>query len=65
MEHRLSNHEFAWDRMEILNEEHIYGKRMISEMIFIKRQINGLNLQSDTEGLHHTYLALIDNLTKI
>lgn len=51
-DHRLNNHEFVWDNVEILDEENTYGKRLMSEMIFIKRQTNSLNLQSDTKSLH-------------
>lgn len=64
-DHRLSGHEFAWNNVEILDEERIYGKRLMSEMIFIRRQTNSLNLQSDTENLHHAYLTLVENLPKI
>lgn len=49
--------------MKILNEEPIYEKRL-SEMIFIKKQKNSLNLQSDTENLH-AYLTLVENLSKV
>jgi len=64
-DHRLNNHEFAWDKVEVLDEERIYRKRLMSEMIFITRQTNGLNLQSDTDNLHHAYLTLVENLPKI
>ncbi|XP_070169669.1 uncharacterized protein [Polyergus mexicanus] len=63
-DHRPNNHEFAWDEVEVLDEERIYGKRLMSEMIFITRQTNSLNLQSDTENLHHAYLRLVE-LSKI
>ncbi|KMQ83069.1 hypothetical protein RF55_21023 [Lasius niger] len=64
-DHRLNNHEFTWDNVEVLDEEHIYWKRLISEMIFIKRQNTYLNLQSDTESLHYSYLTIVENLPKI
>ncbi|EFN73564.1 hypothetical protein EAG_08052, partial [Camponotus floridanus] len=49
-EHRLNfDHEFKWDEVKILDKESFYNKRLISEMICIKRQQNGLNLQTDTE----------------
>ncbi|KMQ83798.1 hypothetical protein RF55_19076 [Lasius niger] len=64
-DHRLKNYEFTWDKVEVLDEERIYGKRLMSEIIFIKRQTNSLNLQSDTENLHHAYLTLVENLPKI
>ncbi|EFN66120.1 hypothetical protein EAG_10640, partial [Camponotus floridanus] len=47
-EHRLNfNHEFKWDDVKILDRETFYYKRLISEMIYIKRQHNGLNSQTD------------------
>jgi len=47
-DHRLkSKHEFDWDNVKVLDEE-IYNKRLISEMIFIKKQEHGLNAQTDT-----------------
>ncbi|EFN62053.1 hypothetical protein EAG_01370, partial [Camponotus floridanus] len=50
-EHRALNHTFDFDDVEILDEEAFLGKRLISEMIYIKRQKNALNLQSDTVKL--------------
>ena len=50
-EHRVSyGHDFEWEDMEILDTEPIFAKRLTSEMLFIKRQRNGINLQTDTEG---------------
>jgi len=38
-EHRLEfSHDFDWDDVEILDEEIYYNKRIISEMIHIKKQ---------------------------
>ncbi|EFN72003.1 hypothetical protein EAG_06100, partial [Camponotus floridanus] len=49
-EHRLNfDHEFKWDDVKILDKESFYNKRLISEMLCIKRQRNGLNLQTDTD----------------
>jgi len=50
-------HEFDWDDVEILDSERYLGKRLISEMMFIKRQNNALNLQSNSEYLHHAYVS--------
>jgi len=37
--HRLEyNHDFDWDNVEMLDEEINYNKRLISEMIHIKKQ---------------------------
>jgi len=43
-----SRHEFDWDNVKILDEEMNYNKRLISEMIFIKKQKHSLNAQMDT-----------------
>jgi len=50
-EHWLNhNHDFEWDKVEIINNEPSYRKRLISEMIYIKKkQQQGLNKQSDTD----------------
>jgi len=36
------------------------GKRLISEMLHIKKQTNSLNFQTDTEDLHVAYLLIIN-----
>ena len=65
-EHRINlQHDFDWDNITILDHEPIYHKRLISEMLYIKRQKNSLNLQTDTEGLHQSYFTAIDSLPKI
>jgi len=54
--HRLQDHDFYWDGVHILNNEPSWYKRMISEMIYIKTQSNGLqwNKQSDRNTLTRT-----------
>ncbi|XP_077278940.1 uncharacterized protein LOC143906618 [Temnothorax americanus] len=65
-EHRLeSGHDFEWNAVEILDSEPYINKRLISEMICIKRQKNGLNMQTDTEDLPENYLDVIEGLPKI
>ncbi|XP_071579118.1 uncharacterized protein [Temnothorax nylanderi] len=65
-EHRVEcNHDFDWKNVEILDHESYYYKRSVSEMICIKRQAKGLNLQTDAEGLPDTYLSVIERLSKI
>ncbi|KYM95692.1 hypothetical protein ALC62_13658 [Cyphomyrmex costatus] len=62
-EHRLKyGHDFQWDNIKILDEEPCYRKRLISEMLHIKRQKNSLNLQTDTEGLHDAYVPIINKV---
>ncbi|KYN14550.1 hypothetical protein ALC57_13247, partial [Trachymyrmex cornetzi] len=64
-EHRLEHtHDFDWDSVRILDQEQILNKRLISEMIFIRNQKNGLNIQSDTESLTKAYDFLFDNNKK-
>ncbi|XP_018347291.1 PREDICTED: uncharacterized protein LOC108751554 [Trachymyrmex septentrionalis] len=62
-EHRLLyNHDFQWDDVQILDEEPSYRKRLISEMLHIKKQKNSLNLQTDTESLHKAYIPIINKV---
>jgi len=62
-DHRLNdNHEFDWDNVEILDNERYLSKRLISEMLHITRQKNSLNLQSDTEFLHHAWVSVLGKL---
>jgi len=57
-EHRLQfNHDFDWEDVEILDVERNFNKRLISEMINIKCQKNGINLQSDIEALDYVYFS--------
>jgi len=59
-EHRLDNdHEINWREVKIVDTEPSYGKRILSEMIHIKKQSHGLNKQSDTELLSDAYLPII------
>lgn len=59
--HKLDfSHDFDWDNVRILDGEPSYGKRLISEMVFIKRQRAGLNNQNDTERLPDSYLPIIN-----
>ncbi|KYN41623.1 hypothetical protein ALC56_03983 [Trachymyrmex septentrionalis] len=59
--HRLQ-WEDGWDEVEILDEEPCYRRRLVSEMINIKKQKNSLNLQTDTDGLHKAYIPIINRV---
>jgi len=64
--HRLEfGHNFNWEEPEIWDRESSLGKRLVAEMLFIKRQRNSLNLQSDMEGLHHVFATIIDKLSRV
>jgi len=59
--HKLDHdHMIDWRNANILDSEQSYYKRMVSEMIHIKRQENGLNKQSDTERFPKIYLPIIE-----
>jgi len=63
---RLNNdHDMNWNQTEILDIGSSYNKRIVSEMIFIKKQINALNKQSDTDMLSDSYLPIINCLSHI
>jgi len=48
---------------QILDTESNYNKRLISEMLHIKEQSNGINLIKDTEFLDESYYCLLDILS--
>jgi len=58
--HRLTmGHEFDWNNVLILDKERFYKKRLISEMVFIKKQKVTINKQSDTELLSADYFPFL------
>jgi len=61
--HRIEHgHDMNWEEAAILDRESSYIKRTVSEMIYIKRQCNSLNKQSDTDLLPEVYQPIIDSL---
>ena len=63
-QHRLEkNHEIKWNEIEILDTEPNFHKRLISEMIHIKTQKNGLNIMEDIEPLNPMYFPLLNKLS--
>jgi len=57
------NHSFNWQDIKILDSEPNYNKRLISEMLHIEEQANGINLKKDTEFLDQSYFDLFDTLS--
>jgi len=57
------NHNFDWDNIKILDIESNYNKRLVSEMLHIKEQKNGINLQRDTEFLDESYFCLLNDFS--
>ncbi|KYN20260.1 hypothetical protein ALC57_07164, partial [Trachymyrmex cornetzi] len=63
-DHRITfDHNFQWDSVRILDNEPSYGKRLVSEMIHIKRQKHGINKMQDTESLPESYSNIIQALS--
>jgi len=63
-DHRLqAGHDFNWDNVKVLDQESNYYKRLISEMIYIKKQKHGLNAQTDTALLDPIYNDLFDAIS--
>ncbi|KYN04663.1 hypothetical protein ALC62_04467 [Cyphomyrmex costatus] len=63
-EHRINfDHNFKWNDVQILDIESSYYKRLVSEMVHIKRQKQGLNKQNDTESLPEYYSQIINFLS--
>jgi len=61
--HRIEhNHDMNWSEASVLDIERSYTKRIVSEMVHIKKQSYGLNKQSDTDLLPQVYLPIIDSL---
>lgn len=54
------DHDFDWCNVKISDEKSYFGKRLISEMLHIKKQTNRLNLQTDIEGLYDAYIHIIN-----
>jgi len=53
------NHSFDWKNVKIMDLESHYYKRLISEMLFIKIQDNGLNSVEDIECLDSSYFNIL------
>ncbi|KYN03341.1 hypothetical protein ALC62_05841, partial [Cyphomyrmex costatus] len=58
-------HFFDWDNIRIMAIESHHNKRLISEMLFIKEQNNGINAQKDTEKLDGAYGQLFRSLPSV
>jgi len=65
-EHMLNySHSFDWNNVEILDTKANYYKRLVSEMLHIKKQSNDLNAHKDTELLDNSYFEVLDMLSKL
>jgi len=59
---KISDHDFDWNNVEILDVERNLNKSLISEMINIKSQSKGLNLQTETDSLDRAYFSYLSNI---
>jgi len=58
MNHKL-HYKLIWDKVEILDKNKFYNKRLVSDMLFIKYQSNKLK-EIDTEGLYQVYADILN-----
>jgi len=65
--HRVkNNHVMNWGEVKIIDKERLYTKRIISEMIHIKKQTRGLNSKAILICFQrHYYFPLIESLAHI
>jgi len=59
------SHSFDWENIKILNFEPNFYKRLVSEMLHIKEQQNGINARKDTKLLDDAYFNILDILSKM
>ena len=59
-EHQEYGHELDWENISLLDSEPCFRKRLMSEMIFIKKQIKTINIQNNIEHLLEAYFLLLN-----
>lgn len=59
------NHTFDFDKIKILDQIPNYFQRMVAEKMYIHRTTNNCNTQIDKEGLHKSYINLLQAKTRI
>jgi len=59
------SHFFDWENVKILDTKPNFFKRSVSEMLHIKKQLNGINAQKDTELLNDAYSDILVILSRI
>ena len=58
-----NNHNFNWKKTQILHKENNLSKRLVAEMIFIKKEKdNSLNKIIDFDNLSESYFPLISDI---
>lgn len=55
-------HEFNFNEVEIIGRQNILKKRLLHEMIEIKKEKNSINKRSDIENLNSAYFNIINKL---
>jgi len=60
-EHMLNyDHTFDWNNIKILDTESNYNKRLMSEILHIREQLNGINSHKDIEFFDDSYFCLLE-----
>ena len=60
---RFTQHNFDWDNIKILHKESSYFKRIITEMFYIKKEVeNSINVMSDFKDYNACYDIILDRL---
>ncbi|KYN06205.1 hypothetical protein ALC62_02852 [Cyphomyrmex costatus] len=59
------DHRFDWENIDIMDVEHNYKRRLISEMLHIKEQPKGLNYMRDTELLSESYTSILNEISTL
>ena len=52
-----NDHSFDWENPRILDTEHIWNKRLISEMLCIKSNKNSINKKENVSKLSNVYVT--------
>ncbi|KAG5320400.1 SETMR methyltransferase, partial [Pseudoatta argentina] len=62
-EHQLEHgYELDWENISVLDSEPCFQKRLMSKMIFIKKQTKAINIQNDTDCPKHTFLNIASSI---
>jgi len=56
------NHSFDWDNTKIMDRKYNFYERIVSEIIYKKKQKVGLNLNNDTELLNDFYFDILNEI---
>lgn len=65
VEHKINTgHSFNFDAIAIIGKQKNYKKRLLNEMIEIKKERNSVNKRTDIENLNAAYYNIIEKIPK-